>query len=96
MTSQVTRAFPTQIETESSGCRPPQNVPADYCRRLKSGIMRLRSAIQTHYEEMFPEGGDRIARAIGEAEKAAWATPFPSLFFPTLAHLRVRELMPSA
>ncbi len=96
MTSQITRTSATEIKAESGDCRPPQNVPADYCRRLKSGIMRLRAAIQTHYEGMFPEGSDQIARAIGEAEKAAWATPFPSLFFPTLAHLRVRERMPIA
>jgi hypothetical protein len=96
MTSQITRPFSPEIEAESAGCRPPQNVPADYCRRLKSGIMRLRTAIQTHYEEMFPEDSDRIGRAMRDAEKAAWATPFPSLFFPPLAHLRMRELMPSA
>ena len=96
MTSQVTRRFSREMEAKSAGCRPPQNVPADYCRRLKSGIMRLRRAIQTQYEEMFPEDSDRIGRAMREAEKAAWATPFPSLFFPPLAHLRVRELMPSA
>jgi hypothetical protein len=58
--------------------------------------MRLRTAIQRQYEEVFPQDRDRIGRAIGEAEKAAWATPFPSLFFPPLAHLRVRELMPTA
>ena len=96
MTSQITRSFPTQTETKNAGCRPPKHAPADYCQRLKSGIMRLRTAIQTHYEGIFPGGSDQIARAIGEAEKAAWATPFPSLFFPTLAHLRVRELMPTA
>lgn len=96
MTSQVTLPVSPEIDPQLHDCRAPQNAPADYCRRLKNGIKRLQTAIQTQYEEMFPEGSDQIARAIREAEKAAWQTPFPSLFFPALAHLRVREVMPSA
>lgn len=77
-------------------CRPPENAPADYCRKLKSGIARLQAAIQTQYEEAFPAEREWIARAVREAEQAAWATPFPSLFFPALAHLRLSEKIPVA
>lgn len=77
-------------------CKPPENAPADYCKKLKRGISRLQTAILAQYEEAIPEGSEWIARAVQEAEEAAWATPFPSLFFPALAHLRVREQMPSA
>ena len=73
-----------------------ENAPADYCQKLKNGIGRLQAAIQSHYEEAFPAEGESIARAVREAEKAAWATPFPSLFFPALAHLRVSERIPVA
>jgi len=81
---------------EGSDCHPPDNVPADYCRKLKSGIARLEAAIQSQYEAVYPTGRDLIARAVREAVEASWATPFPSLFFPALAHLKVSEMMPSA
>jgi hypothetical protein len=81
---------------EARDCRPPENAPADYCQKLKNGIARLQAAIQSQYEEAFPAEREWIARAVREAEKAAWATPFPSLFFPALAHLRVRAKMPLA
>jgi hypothetical protein len=81
---------------ETRDCRPPKNAPADYCQKLKNGIARLQAAIQAHYEGAFPAEREGIAHAVREAEEAAWATPFPSLFFPALAHLRVREKIPSA
>ncbi len=77
-------------------CRPLENVPADYCRKLKSGLARLEKAIQEQYEALSPAGRELIARAVREAEEASWATPFPSLFFPALAHLKLSEVMPSA
>ena len=83
-------------DLEARECRAPENAPADYCRKLKNGIARLQGAIQSHYEETFPAEREAIARAVREAERAAWATPFPSLFFPALAHLRVSERIPSA
>ena len=96
MTSQINPRNSTKDIAETSDCRPPENAPADYCQKLKNGIARLQDAIQSHYEEAFPAERERIARAVREAEKAAWATPFPSLFFPALAHLRVSERIPSA
>jgi len=96
MTSQINLCNFGKDITESRDCRSPENVPADYCQKLKSGIARLQGAIQSHYEEAFPTKHEWIARAVHEAEKVAWTTPFPSLFFPVLAHLRVSELLPSA
>lgn len=72
-------------------CHTPKGVPSDYCRKLKEGIRRLEAAIQTEYEGVYPDGRERIARAVKEAKAAAWSTPFPSLFFPALAHLKVNE-----
>lgn len=77
-------------------CQPPEKFPSDYCQKLKDGISRLRISIQSQYEEMFPTGRDWIDRAVQEAEQDAYATPFPSIFFPTLVHLKVREMMPAA
>jgi hypothetical protein len=96
MTSQVNSLNARKNLPKAGNCRPPENAPADYCQKLKNGIARLRTAIQAQYEEAFPAEHEWIARAVREAEKAAWATPFPSLFFPALAHLRVHEGMPSA
>ncbi|MBA2436446.1 MAG: hypothetical protein H0V54_15435 [Chthoniobacterales bacterium] len=96
MTSQVTTS-PAALETHvSEKCQPPADAPKDYCRKLKSGISRLETNIRLEYEETFPAGGEWIANAIREAREAAWSTPYPSLFFPALAHLRVNERMPSA
>ena len=96
MTSQINfRNFAKDI-AEFRDCRSPEDAPADYCQKLKNGIVRLQRAIQSHYETAFPTEREWITRAVGEAEKAAWATPFPSLFFPPLAHLRVSERLPSA
>jgi hypothetical protein len=96
MTSQITAKKAINDILEARDCRAPENVPADYCRKLKTGIARLGAAIQSQYEAIYPSGRDLIARALGEAEAASWATPFPSLFFPALAHLRVNEMMLSA
>jgi len=75
-------------------CRPPAHFPKEYCHKLKSGIARLETSIRSQYEEAFPSGHDWIARALREAKESAWSTPFPSLFFPALAHQRVQELRP--
>jgi hypothetical protein len=47
--------------------------------------------VRSDYENTFPNEKDQIELAIKEAETAAWGTPFPALFFPPLAHLKVRE-----
>lgn len=96
MTSQVTTSSTPSETSLTEKCRPPANAPKEYCPKLKSGIARLETNIRLQYEEAFPAGGEWIANAIREAREAAWSTPFPSLFFPALAHLRVNESMPSA
>ena len=96
MTSQINSQTADAGLPKASDCRRPENVPADYCRKLKNGLTRLQGAIQAQYETAFPTERERIARALREAREAAWETPFPSLFFPTLAHLRISEKMATA
>lgn len=96
MTSQIHTFNTTEESQKPKECRPPANAPKEYCQKLRSGIARLETMIRRQYEEAFPSGGDWIAQAVREAEEAAWKTPFPSLFFPPLAHLRVNEMMPLA
>ncbi|MEO5755178.1 MAG: hypothetical protein ABIR38_10770 [Chthoniobacterales bacterium] len=81
---------------EPTNCRSSENVPSEYCRKLRLGIARLELAIQAQYENPYPAGRELIARAVREEREAAWGTPFPSLFFPALAHLKVSEVFPSA
>jgi len=77
-------------------CRSPQNLPEGYCRKLRAGLGRLRARVRSDYENTFPNERDQIELAIKEAETAAWGTPFPALFFPPLAHLKVRERIAQA
>ncbi len=73
-----------------------QPVAPAYCHKLKSGIGRLKIALQDQYRGAFPDHADSIRQAMAEAEVSAWATPFPSLFFPALARIRLSELAPEA
>ncbi|MDQ3115201.1 MAG: hypothetical protein M3Q86_01080 [Verrucomicrobiota bacterium] len=96
MTSQVEYLNLMNTTLNTRPCQEPKNAPTEYCRKLKRGIARLERAIQTQYEATCPGARELIARAVQEAKEASWSTPFPSLFFPTLAHLKVREMIPSA
>jgi hypothetical protein len=59
---------------------------------LKSGLARLKNAVQSEYESAFPGQADAIERALAQAETLAWSTPFPSLFFPPLARIGLTEI----
>lgn len=96
MTSQVKELNLMNTNLEIRNCQAPKDAPSGYCLKLKRGIGRLEKAIQLHYENLYPGARQLIARAVREAKEASWSTPFPSLFFPTLAHLKVRELIPTA
>lgn len=82
--------------TAINPCRSPQNLPKEYCRKLRAGLGRLRARVRSDYEIAFPNEKDQIELAIKEAEAAAWGTPFPALFFPPLAHLKVQERIAQA
>ncbi len=96
MTSQVTSLNNVVSNPKATDCRRPASFPKDYCRKLKSGIARLEASIRLQYEGAFPAGQEWISRALAEARESAWNTPFPSLFFPAYAHLKVNELKPAS
>jgi hypothetical protein len=66
---------------------------AGYSRKLKSGLARLRIAVQTEYESAFPGQLESVEQALAQAETLAWSTPFPSLFFPPLARIGLAEIV---
>ena len=80
----------------SNPCDRAGSVSKEYCRKLRAGLTRLRVWIRSDYEAAFPDEHDQIAEAVREAEEAAWITPFPALFFPPLAHLKVQERLAQA
>ena len=84
------------MNTGVNPCRPPQNLPKEYCRKLQAGLGRLRARVRSDYETNFPNERIQIELAIKEAEAAAWDTPFPGLFFAPLAHLKVRQRIAQA
>ena len=96
MTSQVKTKTNLAEISDSADCHRPADFPKEYCHKLKSGLARLEAALRLQYEEAFPGAQHRITGALEEAKEAAWSTPFPALFFPALAHLRVREVIPLA
>ena len=77
-------------------CDQPGKVATEYCRKLKSGMARLKAALQKQYAAAFPDRLDSIERAVAEAEASSWATPFPALFFPALARIRIDEIAAKA
>ncbi len=81
-----------KYKNNEPNCERLDNVAAASCRKLKRGLARLKEAIQSQYSNAFPGRLDSIERALAEAEASAWSTPFPSLFFPPLARIRLDEL----
>ena len=47
----------------SQPCPPPADAPADYRRKLRRGITRLKATLQQRYEDIFPDGRSWIERA---------------------------------
>jgi hypothetical protein len=82
--------------TTVNQCRSPENVPREYCRKLRAGLGRLRDRLRSDLETSFPNEKEQIALALKEAEEAAWITPFPALFFPPLAQLKAEQRIAQA
>jgi hypothetical protein len=62
---------------------------------LRGVIARLKTRLQARYERLLPGQDERIRRALEKAESAAWRTPFPHLFLPDFAELRLAQLAES-
>ena len=67
---------------KAKDCHRPENAPADYCQKLKSGIARLQVAIQSQYEEAFPaqRDWDRARRA--RSRESGLDDALPVAFLP--------------
>jgi hypothetical protein len=61
--------------------------------RILDVIDDLKTRLQSRYEGEYPcHETTLIQEAIEEAELLAWATPFPHLFLPDFAEIRIATL----
>ena len=63
-------------------------------RQIGFAIAQLKERLISRYERIAPECSSSIRDAIAAAESQAWETPFPHLFFPDFAALRLAAVIP--
>ncbi len=61
--------------------------------QIGSAVAQLKERLISRYERIAPERSSSIRDAIAAAESQAWATPFPHLFFPDFAALRLAAVV---
>ncbi len=59
---------------------------------LIDAIENLKVRLLARYEGEFPGQISLVHEAVEEAEFLAWATPFPHLFLPDFAEIRITNL----
>ena len=64
-------------------------VPAGFCQKLAESLVALKEQLIAKYEDAFPRRRHLVRELIAEAEALAWETPYPHLFLPDFAELRV-------
>ena len=55
------------------------------CRKLNTQVAGVKESILEEFQGRVPGNGQVVVAAVNEAEALAWQTPYPHLFFPTLA-----------
>jgi hypothetical protein len=74
-------------------CQSPGDVPAQFCRELLAALGDLKTRLHEKFERSHPGRGRMIRQAVAEAEELAWETPFPHLFLPDFAELRLAAMV---
>jgi hypothetical protein len=77
---------------KTQDCTSNIHVAPQFCRHLKEVIARTKERLREKYAELFPLSSGNVEQALDEAEELAWATPFPHLFLPDFAEVRVAAL----
>jgi hypothetical protein len=77
---------------KTQDCSSNIHVAPQFCRQLKEIIARTKERLREKYAELFPFSSGNVEQALDEAEELAWATPFPHLFLPDFAEVRVTAL----
>ena len=64
-----------------------------FCRKLLSALAALKEQLLQRYDALLPGRPGLVRELIAEAEALAWETPFPHLFLPDFAELRLAEVL---
>jgi hypothetical protein len=68
-------------------------VPAGFCGKLVNSLSTLKEQLRGKFERVLPGRGEFVRELIADAEALAWETPFPHLFLPDFAELRLAEVL---
>jgi hypothetical protein len=79
------------LESRCSSTRV--QVPAGFCTKLGDALTALKEHLVADYEALLPGRRHLVHDLIAEAEVLAWETPFPHLFLPDFAELRLAEVL---
>jgi len=85
MTTKNTNSNSTTVQTIADRCRQS-------CHRLLAGIERAKSKIINEFRPTRESQENLFKQAVSEAEALAWQTPYPHLFFPSLAVEKVQAV----
>ena len=80
-----------KTKSKTSRCQSELQVSTGFCRKLVAALGELKERIQEQYERRLPGRSQLIRQAVAEAEILAWQTPFPHLFLPDFAEVRLAE-----
>ena len=76
--------------------KPARCSPATVCRRacgqLLKQIRQVKISLQHEFSEALAGHEPLLNLALNEAEALAWQTPYPHLFFPTLAQEKAQAV----
>jgi hypothetical protein len=68
-------------------------IPAGFCGKVVDALAALKEELRNKFERILPGRRELIHELIAEAEALAWETPFPHLFLPDFAELRLAEVL---
>lgn len=77
---------------KTDACTSNIHVAPQFCRQIEEALARTKERLRAKYEDLFPFSSGNVEQALDEAEALAWATPFPHLFLPDFAEVRVNAL----
>ena len=81
----------TMKAKQTKPCPSNVEIPPHFCENLMSALGKLKARLFSRFEKALPGRGQLIRKAIEEAEELAWQTPFPHLFLPDFAEVRLAE-----
>jgi hypothetical protein len=81
------------ITATSSRCSADLHLLTPLCGKLVASLRELTARLVERYEQAEPGHGYVIRKAVAEAERLAWETPFPHLVLPDFAELQVAQAL---